>query len=406
MKKYHIISIISILLYSISIGNAQELKRIRHFGKNKGHLKMYLHLPKNSYNSNAAKPLVVVLHGCLQCASKVAKQTDWDKLADEYDFYVLYPQQRSINNPMKCFKWYKRKNNKKNSGENQSMKQMIDYTKSTYKIDDKKVFVTGLSAGAAMSVIMLATYPETFEAGASFAGAPFKVAVSTIPAMFAFLGWRIKTPEKWGSYVRKLNPDFKGTYPRLVIYQGNSDWIVNKRNGVELMKQWTNVQRLTSKPSQVITNYTGNNAITREAYLSSENKELVTFYKVNKLSHALLLDPGKCKEQGGRRGFFSKDINYNSTLFTAYDFGLITYPIINGKKQINANEKQVEFTVPFSANSTYQWIFPSDCEVVSNDNSNKLILNWGKSAGTINVIETEFAGCKRYYKTLFVTLAN
>ena len=289
-----------LILLFIKNSNAQELKRIRHFGKNKGHLKMYLHTPKNN-TDDLEKPLVVVLHGCLQCASKVSKQTDWNKLADEYNFYVLYPQQRRINNPMMCFKWYKRKNNKKNKGENQSIKQMIDFTKKNYSINSKKIYVTGLSAGAAMSVIMLANYPETFDAGASFAGAPYKVALGYIPAMFAFIGLRVKSAEKWGKYVRKNNLEFKGTYPRLVIYQGNSDWIVNKRNGIELMKQWTNVHQLPPTPNLVEKNYASSNFITRESYTTKDNREAVLFYKVQKLSHALLVDPGKCPQQGGRR---------------------------------------------------------------------------------------------------------
>ncbi|MGZ4033500.1 MAG: extracellular catalytic domain type 1 short-chain-length polyhydroxyalkanoate depolymerase [Bacteroidia bacterium] len=399
-KKYFFFFFLTLFLFHSSY--SQELKRVRHFGKNKGHLKMYLHTPPGGDKSKSA-PLVVVLHGCLQCATIVQKQSGWSKLADDNGFYVLYPQQRGLNNPERCFKWYRRKHINKNSGENYSIKAMVDFMKTNYAIDSSKVFITGLSAGAAMSVVMMADYPETFNAGAIFAGAPYKVATSAIPAAMAFVGLRRKTPEKWGKLVLKQNPSYTGNYPRMIIYQGNNDWIVNKQNGVELMKQWTNIHNISTSPYETISGYAGVKDIERNAYGNRQKKDAVIFYKINKLNHALLVDPGKCKYQGGRRGFFSKDKNYNSSLFTAYDFGLIPAPIISGKKIVGAMEQHITYSVPATENSTYEWTFPADCKVVKNDNTNSIILNWGTSGGCINVTETN-ASCKKQYQTLFVSL--
>lgn len=388
-------------LFSINTLFAQKLKRVKRFGKNKGHLKMYYYEP-TSIDKSKPQAMVVVLHGCLQCASSVAAQTGWNKLADEQGFYVLYPQQRFTNNPEKCFKWYKRRHTNKNRGENYSIKKMVEYMQSHNKIDSSNIFITGLSAGAAMSVVMMADYPETFNAGAIFAGGAYKSGNGYISSMMALLGWRVKSAEKWGKIVRKQNPGFTGEYPRMIIYQGNSDWVVNKRNGVELMKQWTNLHHLTTQPTEVINQYANIKDIQRNAYLTPTKKEAVVFYKVNKLSHALLINPGKCKYEGGKRGFFSKDKNYNSTLFTAYDFGLIKKPVIEGKKMVSKEEKNITFTVPASPNSTYSWSYPSDCKVVKNENNNTLTLDWGTSSGNINVSETDAQNCVKQYATLFV----
>jgi poly(hydroxyalkanoate) depolymerase family esterase len=361
---------------------------------------MYLHAPKNM-DTAKLKPLVVVLHGCLQCASTVAKQTDWNKLADEYGFYVLYPQQRIFNNPMRCYKWYKRKNNKPGKGENQSIKQMIDYTISHYTINPQNVSITGLSAGAAMTVIMLATHPQTFKAGASFAGAPYKVATSIVPVVLAYFGLRVKSAEKWGNLIRKVNQNKNVNYPKLIIYQGNNDWVVNKRNGVELMKQWTNIHGITSSPTQTINSYTGNKLIKKETFIKN-GEEKVVFYRISKLSHALPIYPGKCEYQGGKRGIFSRDLHYNSTIFTAYDFGLIALQKIEGKNEVDANEKQVEFTIQKKENASYQWVFPDDCTSVRNDSGNKLMLDWGSKSGSVSVIEQEFSGCVNYFPSHYV----
>lgn len=388
-----------VFLYSNSY--SQKLIRIKHFGKNKGHLKMYVHVP-STMDKTKPLPLVVVLHGCLQCAAKVQVQSGWSKLGDENNFYVLYPQQRFTNNPEKCFKWYKRRHTNKNRGENYSIEQMIEYMKSNYSINAKEVYITGLSAGAAMSVIMMANYPETFNAGAIFAGGAYKSGNGMVTGMMAMLGWRVKSAEKWGNIVRKQNPNYTGEYPRMIIYQGNSDWIVNKRNGVEIMKQWTNLHHIGVQPTETIKGFANVKDIERNAYLDSKNKEAVVFYKVNKLSHALLVDPGKCPLQGGQRGFFSKDKDYFSSLWTAFDFGLMPAPAIIGKAEVNKGEQNVVYTVPLSANCKYEWTFPENCKVVKNDLTNSITLNWGDTSGTVNVTEVDFTGCRKQYKTLFV----
>ena len=397
--------ILIFFFFYLSIGNsfAQQLIHIKHFGKNKGHLKMYVHLPAN-IDKDKPLPMVVVLHGCLQCANSVSKQTGWSKLGDDNKFYVLYPQQRGVNNPMRCFKFYKRKHTNKNRGENYSIEQMIEYMKSNYSINDKQIYITGLSAGAAMSVTMMADYPETFNSGAIFAGGAYKMGNGYIAAMTGMLGWRVKSADKWGDMVRKQNPDYKGKYPRIIIYQGNNDLVVNRRNGNELMKQWTNLYNVSTQPTETVKGFAGVNDIERNVYRDANNTDAVILYKVNKLGHELLIDPGKCPLQGGRKGLFSKDKNYNSTLWTAYDFGLISTPIINGKTEVERQEQNVTYTVPLTNNCKYEWSFPDNCKVVKNDKSNTITLNWGDTSGTINVTENDSSFCKKQFKTLFVTV--
>jgi poly(3-hydroxybutyrate) depolymerase len=51
-----------------------------------------------------------------------------------------------------------------------SIKQMVDYALSSYGLNPARVYVTGLSAGGAMTAVMLATYPDVFAAGSVVAG--------------------------------------------------------------------------------------------------------------------------------------------------------------------------------------------------------------------------------------------
>ncbi|HEY1585897.1 MAG TPA: PHB depolymerase family esterase, partial [Polyangia bacterium] len=140
------------------------LVQVTSFGSNPGGLRMWKYVPANM---PANAPLVLALHACTQQAADYVK-AGWNTLADQYKFYVLYPEQTSTNNALTCFNWAGNNTNPitgdndpanltRAMGENESMKQMIDQMKSDYSVDGKRVFISGLSGGAAQTALMLAT---------------------------------------------------------------------------------------------------------------------------------------------------------------------------------------------------------------------------------------------------------
>lgn len=389
------------LICSLPFAGAQQLTRIQNFGSNPGNLKMYVYTPAG-LDTSRQTPLVVVLHGCLQSAGAAAKQTGWNKLADTYGFRVLYPQQRILNNPQKCFCWYQRSDIEKGKGESFSIKQMIDEVKRTNAIDSSQVFITGLSAGAAMGVALMADYPEAFNAGAIFAGGAYKTATNIWTGILSLYGWRIKSPEKWGALVREQNPNYTGEYPRMIIYQGKADVVVNKRNGSQLMKQWTNLHGLSTTPTETIRRFAGAKAIEKNIYRTNEGKEAVLYYRIKHLGHALLVDPGKCLNQGGKRGLFSADKNYFSTYWTAVDFGLIPRPAIIGKTEVSANETATYSLSPSVDGQKVSWKFPKDCKVIQNQGNGELTLKWFGKGGSINAAAYYDKKCRQAFSTLVV----
>ena len=64
-----------------------------------------------------------------------------------------------------------------------SIRQMIEKMARDHDIDRSSIFVTGLSAGGAMTSVMLATYPEVFAGGAIIAGLPYGVATNVSQAL-------------------------------------------------------------------------------------------------------------------------------------------------------------------------------------------------------------------------------
>ena len=255
------------------IGTATAgLVTVPSFGTNPAQLEMSKFVP--SAPPAGPRPLVVVLHGCTQNAATY-ERAGWNALAEAWGFYVVYPEQNTIrNNSSGCFNWGGRWRSAPNSfvlspepldvdeiarghGENESIKEMVDKMKADHAIDDKRVFVTGLSAGGAMTAVMLATWPDVFSAGAIFAGVPYgcatdkKTTAEAANCLKDYSGtnaYLARTPKAWGDLVRSAAPGHDGPWPRVQIWHGTADRIVSPRNMTELVKQWTDVHGTDQTP--------------------------------------------------------------------------------------------------------------------------------------------------------------
>lgn len=392
-------SIITLLILQGDLFAQAQLTEVEYFGTNPGNLTMHVYSP-GSIPNETKKPLVVILHGCSQSAQLVSEQTGWNKLADQYGFRVLYPQQKASNNPSMCFNWYRAADIDRDKGECASIKQMIETFEKKFGVDSSKIFVTGLSAGAAMSVVMLSVYPATFNSGAIFAGGAYKSALNVMTTTSAMLGWVNRTPKEWGDYVRDANPAFKGSYPKIIIYQGKRDLVVNHRNAHEMVEQWTNLHGIDTLATDTIHDFANNVNIKKYLYKNSAGENAVTYYEVKNIGHALMINPGNCRDEGGKMVPFSTDEDFFSTYWTAIDFGLIPEPKILGQSEIQSNDQNVEYSVPFYNESTYSWSYPDDAVPAGPENQNVLKLNFGKRSGSISVVEHDSAGCYFRYPAL------
>jgi feruloyl esterase len=390
---------ISLFLFSLAT-LAQDLKEIEYFGSNPGNLSLFYYAPKNP---GANMPLVVVLHGCSQGAKAVAELTGWSKLADEYGFYVLYPQQHVPNNPSHCFNWYKKNEIERGKGECESIRQMTAHMIKNFTIDTTRVFVTGLSAGAAMSVVMIATQPSMFKAAAIFAGGPYKPG-SNIFSSSGSMVWGVnKTPEQWKELVWQQNPAFKGTYPRVLIFHGEKDPIVNVRSADEIIKQWTCLHKTDTLPDRIDTAYAGAQDVNRITYKNNHGDEVVTFYRIKDMGHAIPVNPGPCKNQGGKSALFATDKKFYSTYYTACEFGLVPDWEISGPKEI-AEGTSVSYSVQPQKDYSYSWQIPAGAKISGISNSNAVTVIWGTSPGTIKLEKVGPDGCRYYHAPLEVKI--
>jgi poly(3-hydroxybutyrate) depolymerase len=153
----HLPTMESFGLHAGGAANATQLRETAQFGDDPGQLRMLSFVPENLGRS---APLVVALHGCTQTAAEYDRGTGWSNLADRYGFAVLLPEQRRGNNPNVCFDWFQPEDIKRGEGEVASIAAMVRNMVAEHGLDPKRVFVTGLSAGGAMTAALLATYPE------------------------------------------------------------------------------------------------------------------------------------------------------------------------------------------------------------------------------------------------------
>lgn len=303
------------------IAHGQQMEEIKDFGANPGNLQMYVHVPKAISKSNKDIPLLIALHGCSQNAKRMSEQSGWNELADRYGFIVLYPQQKYSNNISNCFNWFNSKDTQFNQGKSASIKSMLDFVKTHYPIYSEGVFVYGLSAGAAMAVTLLVNYPCDYKAGAIIAGGPYGLAKNAFNSIKVMSNPPNLSPEEWG--VKIENQELVDCVPHLVVVHGKEDNTVSFRNSIELIDQWTYLHQIDTIPDEFVRPYEGNKLISRYSYQDSNALELISFYEVSEIGHALPIDPGEEDKQGGKKGLFAVDIDFFSTYYVAQDFRLI-----------------------------------------------------------------------------------
>ena len=130
---------------------------------------------------------------------------------------------------------------------------MVAHATTAYGTDPAKAHVTGLSAGGAMTSVMLAAYPEVFAAGAVVAGIPYGCRDDVVSAFSCMSPGVDRTPAAWAQAVRDAYPGFAGPWPRVAIWHGDNDATVAPRNADELRDQWTAVHGLGQTPARTST---------------------------------------------------------------------------------------------------------------------------------------------------------
>jgi poly(hydroxyalkanoate) depolymerase family esterase len=299
------------------------------FGSNPGNLRMFKYLPPG-LPANA--PLVVAMHGCSQSAASYDAETGWQMLAQRWHFALLLPQQQSANNSSTCFNWFEAGDTSRGSGEALSIKQMVDRMQADHGGDPARVYVTGLSAGGAMTSAMMAAYPEVFAGGAIVAGLPYRCATSQSAAFSCMNPGTDLTPAQWGDKVRAAS-SHSGAWPIVSIWHGDSDYVVRPANLTESMQQWTNVHGIdqTADVSDTVGGFP------HKIYKDAAGMPRVETYTITGMGHGTPVDPGTGETQCGTAGAYILDVNLCSSYYIGHFWSL---------DNLDGNAPTVSLTAP------------------------------------------------------------
>lgn len=231
------------------LGVRDGIAEVAHFGSNPGQLRMLVYHP--SVRPPPGAPLIVVLHGCRQEAAAFATESGWIALARRLSIPLVLPEQRAGNHRHSCFQWYRPQHVGRGRGEAMSIRQMVRHASREFGSDRRRVFVVGLSAGGAMAAAMLAAYPAAFAAGAVVAGLPVGSANSAAMAMLRMRqADPFTTRAGLAAAVRaQASPRPSQGWPRLSIWQGGQDKVVDPGNAEQLAMQWAELQGCPDGPA-------------------------------------------------------------------------------------------------------------------------------------------------------------
>ena len=159
-----------------------------------------------------------MLHGCKQSPDDFAAGTRMNEVADEAGVIVVYPAQSWRANVERCWNWFRERDQQRDRGEPAIIAGITRQVIARYKVDARRVYIAGLSAGGSMAAIMATTYPELYAALGIHSGLPYASARGAASALAAMR-------------YKRLGPASPPPSLPTIVFHGDRDTTVHPSNG-------------------------------------------------------------------------------------------------------------------------------------------------------------------------------
>jgi poly(hydroxyalkanoate) depolymerase family esterase len=227
-------------------------------------------------------PLIVMLHGCTQSPDDFAAGTRMNLIAEKQTCLVAYPAQSTEANPAKCWNWFRPTDQRRGEGEPSLVAGITRQVMREYSVDPQRVYIGGLSAGAAAAAVMGATYPDLYAAIGVHSGLACGAADDLPSAFVAMRNGDMADTLKSGA-ISPLIGD-RQTVPT-IVFHGDQDTTVHPRNGDQVIARSmrsTTYSRKTVHRGRVPGEY----AYTRTIHTDSSGRVILEHWEIHGAGHA------------------------------------------------------------------------------------------------------------------------
>ena len=217
--------------------------------------------------------------------------------------------------------------------------------------------LAGLAALALGILALLRVGPEhtlvlvalLVAAGAVIAGLPYGVASNMQEALAGMHGARTHSPQALGELVRKASRH-KGQWPKLSVWHGSVDAIVNPANADEIVKQWLDVHQLPAAPmSEGIVN-----GHPHRVWWNAEGETVVESYTITDMAHGTPLGLADNDNRYGTEGAFLIEAGISSSWLIAKFFGLTAW--IRQRRAAEAKMSVADWTIRLPLITRSPWL--------------------------------------------------
>ena len=230
--------------------------------------------PALDASDNKPMPLVVLLHGCKQDALDFSNGTAMNALAEEHQVMVLYPEQITSANAMRCWNWFEPAHQKAARGEPGMIAALTQKIVQQHGADPQRVYIAGLSAGGAMAAVVSSLYPDIFAAVGVHSGLAAGAAQDMVSA---FAAMRSGAKGRAAPVIPTIV--FHGTADK-TVHPDNGDHITDaalaalKASGLELVK------------TQNARGNKGEEKTGRVVYSTADGKPYIENWRIDNGAHA------------------------------------------------------------------------------------------------------------------------
>jgi poly(hydroxyalkanoate) depolymerase family esterase len=220
-------------------------------------------------------PLIVMLHGCTQSPDDFAAGTRMNFSAQAQSCFVVYPAQCSEANQARCWNWYRTADQQRGKGEPSLIAGITRQIMREYSVDPKRVYVAGLSAGAAAAAIMAVTYNDLYAAVGVHSGLACGAATDLPSAILAM--------RQGGRSDNRTSSSDRPNVPT-IVFHGDRDRTVHPSNGDHVIDQST---KATGTQTNVHHGQVpGGHAYTRTIHSDASGRQVLEHWSIHGAGHA------------------------------------------------------------------------------------------------------------------------